>query len=615
MSYLALARKYRPQTFSEVLSQDFIISTLQNAINMGRVAHAYLLTGPRGVGKTSTARIFAKALNCLNPISFAPCGQCENCIEITSSVSLDVLEIDGASNRGVEEIRSLREAVKFVPIKSKYKIIIVDEVHMLTEPAFNALLKTLEEPPEYVIFIFATTDQHKVPVTILSRCQRYEFKKISYEEMNNNLKNILEKENIKYEPDALNYIIKNSDGCMRDALSLLDQVIAYSDGNITAKDTSYLLGISDAYLSDDLFSAIMQEKAELLPDLVEKIDEKGIDYKYMTSCLITHCRNMLIYSITSQLPYKSMTDKEIKLYSSLKEYADKSTLYAVFQIFTKLMHDLKYSDFARYVFEFAVIKAANVSLIINVLENNGQNNNIPNKSAINNNYNNTNSQYINNRQANNNHTSNKQIDNTQAQHIQESNINKQNIENNSTIWQKILNEAKINQQFLYGMIQHANIIKDSAEYLSISLPPNRQFQYNQLKTGSFKNLFENTVEKISGTNTKIEIILEDEKGDYKNDNIEKKSENSELIINKQENTKQEDIKNSYNKTNGVENQQNDSKIISNEIERNKGNDIEINNNKINNEEMQKLKEEIKDNEFLKMAESELGSKIVGIKKY
>ncbi|MDE7169689.1 MAG: DNA polymerase III subunit gamma/tau, partial [Mucispirillum sp.] len=169
MSYLALARKYRPQTFSEVLSQDFITSTLRNAIKMGRVSHAYLFTGPRGVGKTSTARIFAKALNCLNLRDFAPCGECENCLDITSGASLDVIEIDGASNRGVDEIRSLREAVKFVPVKSKYKIIIVDEVHMLTEQAFNALLKTLEEPPEFAVFIFATTDQHKIPPTILSR--------------------------------------------------------------------------------------------------------------------------------------------------------------------------------------------------------------------------------------------------------------------------------------------------------------------------------------------------------------------------------------------------------------------------------------------------------------
>ena len=368
MSYLALARKYRPQTFSEVLSQDFITSTLQNAITMGRVAHAYLFTGPRGVGKTSTARIFAKALNCMNPNGAAPCGECDNCLEITNGTSLDVIEIDGASNRGVEEIRSLREAVKFVPVKSKYKVIIVDEVHMLTEQAFNALLKTLEEPPEYVIFIFATTDQHKIPVTILSRCQRYEFKKITYEEMNSNLKSILEKENITYEDDALNYIIRNSDGCMRDALSLLDQIIAYGGGKITLEDTSYLLGITDAYLSNDIFSAVLKEETELLPDLVNQVDEKGIDYKYMTECLIEHCRNMMIYGISNKLPRQDMTKNEEEYYSSLKQYADKPRLYALFQILTKLINDLKYSDFARYVFEFAVIKASNISSIINILE-------------------------------------------------------------------------------------------------------------------------------------------------------------------------------------------------------------------------------------------------------
>ena len=311
MSYLALARKYRPQTFTEVLSQDFIISTLQNAIKLGRVAHAYLFTGPRGVGKTSTARIFAKALNCTNPIDFAPCGQCENCLEITGGTSLDVIEIDGASNRGVEEIRSLREAVKFVPVKSKYKVIIVDEVHMLTEQAFNALLKTLEEPPEYVIFIFATTDQHKIPVTILSRCQRYEFKKISYDEMSKNLENILNIENVDYEKDALNYIIRNSDGCMRDALSLLDQVIAYSGGNITLQDTSYLLGITDAYISNNIFSAVLKEDTASLPELISQIDEKGIDYKYMAECLIEHTRNMLFIAIAGKSPSNHMTSYEV----------------------------------------------------------------------------------------------------------------------------------------------------------------------------------------------------------------------------------------------------------------------------------------------------------------
>ncbi len=496
MSYLALARKYRPQTFSEVLSQDFITSTLQNAINMGRVTHAYLFTGPRGVGKTSTARIFAKALNCQNPVNAAPCGECDNCLEITGGTSLDVIEIDGASNRGVEEIRSLREAVKFVPVKSKYKVIIVDEVHMLTEQAFNALLKTLEEPPVYFIFIFATTDQHKIPVTILSRCQRYEFKKISYEEMNSNLKNILVKENIEYEEDALNYIIRNSDGCMRDALSLLDQIIAYGGGKITLEDTAYLLGITDSYLSNDIFSAILKEEAEKLADLVSMADEKGIDYKYMTECLIEHCRNMMIYSISNKLPSRDFTSREEEYYLLLKEYGEKAKLYSLFQILTKLINDLKYSDFARYVFEFAVIKAANISSLINLLD--GESHAAaPVKKEV--------SAPV------------KASENADRPVKQETISQEKSADNepapvlkgsNEGIWTRILNIASSKNPMIYAMLQHARLIEDTAEHLSISFPLERKFQYNQLKSGNSKDIFENIVFMVSEKHTKIDIELD-----------------------------------------------------------------------------------------------------------
>ncbi|MCI6474961.1 MAG: DNA polymerase III subunit gamma/tau [Mucispirillum sp.] len=573
MSYLALARKYRPQTFSEVLSQDFITSTLQNAITMGRVAHAYLFTGPRGVGKTSTARIFAKALNCMNPNGAAPCGECDNCLEITNGTSLDVIEIDGASNRGVEEIRSLREAVKFVPVKSKYKVIIVDEVHMLTEQAFNALLKTLEEPPEYVIFIFATTDQHKIPVTILSRCQRYEFKKITYEEMNSNLKSILEKENITYEDDALNYIIRNSDGCMRDALSLLDQIIAYGGGKITLEDTSYLLGITDAYLSNDIFSAVLKEETELLPDLVNQVDEKGIDYKYMTECLIEHCRNMMIYGISNKLPRQDMTKNEEEYYSSLKQYADKPRLYALFQILTKLINDLKYSDFARYVFEFAVIKASNISSIINILESK---NNMPLSSAP-------------KVQAyQNNIVSSANISKpvTNNQEIKEEIVHTKK-DSDSGIWTRILNIVSSKYPMLYGMLQYAKLIKDTDEHLVITFPQDRQFQYRQLKTGNLKDTFENTVWTVSEKHTKIDIELEKELEDSKKkadieDTAEKKNYKIESDIN-QENIKTAQVK-------------------------------KVQSDKIESFAVHKMKEEVKDNNFLKMAEKELGCHIINIEK-
>lgn len=573
MSYLALARKYRPQTFSEVLSQDFITSTLQNAITMGRVAHAYLFTGPRGVGKTSTARIFAKALNCMNPNGAAPCGECDNCLEITNGTSLDVIEIDGASNRGVEEIRSLREAVKFVPVKSKYKVIIVDEVHMLTEQAFNALLKTLEEPPEYVIFIFATTDQHKIPVTILSRCQRYEFKKITYEEMNSNLKSILEKENITYEDDALNYIIRNSDGCMRDALSLLDQIIAYGGGKITLEDTSYLLGITDAYLSNDIFSAVLKEETELLPDLVNQVDEKGIDYKYMTECLIEHCRNMMIYGISNKLPRQDMTKNEEEYYSSLKQYADKPRLYALFQILTKLINDLKYSDFARYVFEFAVIKASNISSIINILESK---NNMPLSSAP----------KVQAYQNNTVSSANISKPVTNNQEIKEEIVHTKK-DSDSGIWTRILNIVSSKYPMLYGMLQYAKLIKDTDEHLVITFPQDRQFQYRQLKTGNLKDTFENTVWTVSEKHTKIDIELEKESEDSKKkadieDTAEKKNYKIESDIN-QENIKTAQVK-------------------------------KVQSDKIESFAVHKMKEEVKDNNFLKMAEKELGCHIINIEK-
>ncbi|MDE7315064.1 MAG: DNA polymerase III subunit gamma/tau [Mucispirillum sp.] len=584
MSYLALARKYRPQTFSEVLSQDFITSTLQNAINMGRVTHAYLFTGPRGVGKTSTARIFAKALNCQNIVNAAPCGECDNCLEITGGTSLDVIEIDGASNRGVEEIRSLREAVKFVPVKSKYKIIIVDEVHMLTEQAFNALLKTLEEPPEYVIFIFATTDQHKIPVTILSRCQRYEFKKISYEEMNSNLKSILAKENIEYKEDALNYIIRNSDGCMRDALSLLDQVIAYGGGKITLEDTAYLLGITDSYLSNDIFSAVLKEETDKLPDLVSIVDEKGIDYKYMTECLIEHCRNMMIYSISNKLPSKDMTSREEEYYSSLKEYAEKAKLYSLFQILTKLINDLKYSDFARYVFEFAVIKAANISSIINIIDGSrpvsssakkeisapvikvNENAGIPLKQE----------------------TPAEIKDTANGTEIKKDTEPAPLIKGSEDgIWTRILNTASSKNPMIYAMLRHARLIEDTADHLAISFPLERKFQFTQLKTGNSKDTFENIVFTVSEKHTKIDITLDNNIVDSK-----KKADIGTVSEKKSPDLKGEDS------------------IIEEVQPSIKG----VQAHKIESFAVQKMKEEIKDNEFLKMAEKELGCQIISIEK-
>ncbi len=264
MSYQVLSLKLRPQRFDEVVGQMHVTRTLQNAIRLDRVAHGYIFSGPRGVGKTTTARILAKVLNCKNPHENNPCGTCVNCTEITQGSSLDVQELDGASNRGIDEIRDLREAVKYPPNSGKYRIYIIDEVHMLTGPAFNALLKTLEEPPPHVIFIMATTDAHKVPATILSRTQRFDFKQISINDISDYLTQILESENIKYDTDGIRLIAQKADGSLRDSLSLLDQTIAYASDALDVETIRDVLGI----IKENVFLNIIQT--------IEKRDHKEV---------------------------------------------------------------------------------------------------------------------------------------------------------------------------------------------------------------------------------------------------------------------------------------------------------------------------------------------------
>jgi len=275
LNYQVLSRKWRPQFFREVVGQEHVVLTLQNAIKRGRVGHAYLFSGPRGVGKTTTARILAKALNCKKGPAPEPCNECGNCKSITEGRSMDVLEIDGASHRGVEEVRALRENVKFSPTSSLYKVYIIDEVHMLTNEAFNALLKTLEEPPEHVRFIFATTSPHKVPLTILSRCQRFDFHKIPLKLLVETLKNVSQRENIKIAEGAFLRIARISDGSLRDAESILDQLVSYVEGEIQEKDVDYLMGkVGREHLSEFI---LYLEKGEIGKcwSKVEELSQEG----------------------------------------------------------------------------------------------------------------------------------------------------------------------------------------------------------------------------------------------------------------------------------------------------------------------------------------------------
>ena len=293
MSYLVLARKYRPSTFKEVVGQEHITKTLINAFKKGRLSHAYLFSGPRGVGKTSTARILAKSFNCKNNQSGEPCNECVNCKEITNGSNLDVLEIDGASNRGVDEIRNLREVVKYPPINSNFKIIIIDEIHMLTQIAFNALLKTLEEPPQHVKFIFATTEPNKILQTIISRCQRYDFNRVGINDIEKSLENISSLEKVKVEKSVYSIIANLSDGSMRDCLSIFDQLIAFSDGEITNELAIKMLGVIPTDLFFNITDSLHLKNKDNILLILNDVFNKGFKLNELLSGLNKHILNLL----------------------------------------------------------------------------------------------------------------------------------------------------------------------------------------------------------------------------------------------------------------------------------------------------------------------------------
>jgi len=299
MSYTVFALKWRPKNFAEIIGQVHIVSTLKNAIQKNRLAHAYLFAGPRGVGKTSTARILAKALNCKSGPTINPCSQCPACIEISEGRSFDVIEIDGASNRGIDEIRVLRENVKFAPTLGKFKVYIIDEVHMLTQEAFNALLKTLEEPPEFVKFIFATTQPHKVIPTILSRCQRFDFRRISAMEIAAQLERIVSLEKVDVDKEVLFAIAKASDGSLRDAESILDQLISFSQQRISLQDVVSVLGLVEQEALFEITDKIIKKDAKAVLGLFNDLIDSGKDISVFLPSLIEHFRNLMIAKVTS----------------------------------------------------------------------------------------------------------------------------------------------------------------------------------------------------------------------------------------------------------------------------------------------------------------------------
>ena len=358
MSYQALYRKWRPQVFADVKGQDHIVKTLQNQIGSGRIGHAYLFCGTRGTGKTTVAKILARAVNCEHPVDGSPCGECPSCRQIAAGTSLNVVEIDAASNNGVENIREIREQVQYPPTEGKYRVYIIDEVHMLSTGAFNALLKTLEEPPSYVIFILATTEVHKIPITVLSRCQRYDFRRITLDTITARLKELTEAENMPVEDKALRYVAKAGDGSMRDALSLLDQCAAFHFGEtLTYEHVLDVLGAVDNSVFRDLFHAIRENRTK---DCILKLEEmvvQGRELSQFVVDFIWFLRNLLLLKTADDA--EDLLDMSEDNLAQMREDAalvDENTLMRYIRVFSELSNQIRFANQKRVLIELAFIK-------------------------------------------------------------------------------------------------------------------------------------------------------------------------------------------------------------------------------------------------------------------
>lgn len=368
--YQSLYRKYRPTNFDEVVGQEVVVKTLKNAILNNHLNHAYLFTGPRGTGKTSIAKIFAKTINCENLNGTNPCNNCVNCTQINNKQSIDIIEIDAASNNGVDEIRELRNKASLVPTTGKYKVYIIDEVHMLTTGAFNALLKTLEEPPAHIVFVLATTEPHKIPATILSRCQRFDFKKIPKSQMIDRLKYISEKENLKTEDTIYNEIARLSDGCMRDALSIFDQVIAYSEDVITLEDVHEVNGSLPSSVLIEFLNDILDHDYTKTFHLIDDYDNRGKNYIKLSEEILLLLRNIMLYININNYPFD---EEDKQQYEKISKKISIELLYEYIKLINESIVDMKKANNTKIIFEMMIVnllnKNQNDSKVINTIKN------------------------------------------------------------------------------------------------------------------------------------------------------------------------------------------------------------------------------------------------------
>ena len=529
----ALYRSYRPQNFEDVVGQEHIVRTLKNQIENNNVGHAYLFSGTRGTGKTSTAKIFARAVNCENSVNQEPCNECEVCRDILNDNVMDVVEIDAASNNSVDDIRELRESVKYSPAKAKYKVYIIDEVHMLSQGAFNALLKTLEEPPSYVIFILATTEPHKIPATILSRCQRFDFKRVTVKDMTARMKKICNEENIEAEEKALNLIARNSQGALRDALSILDQCISFSDSKIEYKDAVELLGTVNIEQLFEMAQSIIDQDTKKSLQILNEFVVWGKDIRNLINDLIDHFRNLMVCKVSTELDeIISLPEETIKQLKEQSKIVDTNDLIRILNILSETQDNMKSSSNPRVLAEVTIMKTAQPmfdeskeALIkrIENLEKTIESGNIK----------------INTTKENNTSIDEIVIEKEEPEEVVYENVKSEDVKLIESSWQKIrqnIKDDKENKQmpvyFLLGDISGFNVYNNN---LYIIYGHGFEFAKKRLSDPDTISYIEKIIRETINRSFSIKIILESEVKDIeleiKNDKIDQGEELLKSIVN------------------------------------------------------------------------------------
>lgn len=524
----ALYRAYRPQTFKDVVGQEHIIRTLKNQIQNNNVGHAYLFCGTRGTGKTSTAKIFARALNCQNSVDEEPCNECEVCKDILSDNIMDVIEIDAASNNSVDDIREIRENVKYTPAKCKYKVYIIDEVHMLSQGAFNALLKTLEEPPSYVIFILATTEPHKIPATILSRCQRFDFKRVTVKDMSTRMKEICDDVNVVVDDRALNLIARNSQGALRDALSILDQCMSFSENGIEYKDVVDLLGTVNIEQLFEMAEYVIKEDTKKCLEILNEFVVWGKDIKNLIDDLIDHFRNLMVCKVSSDLDeIISLPEEIVEQLKAQASTIEVNDIIRILNILSTTQDAIKVSSNPRVLAEVSIMKLSQpmfdeskesllkrISNLEEVIKSG--------KININNNV-----EIESKKEAK--ETSEKNEVEAEEEVFYEE-VKSEDVELIEKSWENILTHIKKDKNMpVYAILREAKEFNVSANNLYIVFDDNFAFAKNKLSDEKTRNYIESVIREILNRSFGIKIILKSE------------SKNIKLEIEKEQKDKGEEI--------------------------------------------------------------------------